>query len=154
MRTVLGVFMALGIFANPNRAFAAARFVDLTAKEYKGSDADLSGLTLSKFGINCEVPGHQAPGYAPWITFDFYSERREPGKQNYGVKRFTIHYRIKSRKGDVVHEEDFEFVKGRATGGQWPYKGRVIVGEPDVHCDVASTHLSKNVDLESGKFFV
>lgn len=143
---IIAVGIALMSSWAPNRANAAATFVDLTAKEYKGPDDDLPGLTLSKFGVNCEEPGHQIPGQVPWITFDIHAERQDRGKPNYGVKRFSIHFRIKNRKGEVVHDEDFVY-KGHSSGGQWPYRGVIVAGNIDVHCDKAAAHLGKYVDL-------
>jgi len=50
LTTIVGT---VAISLGSHSSFAATRFVDLTAKEYKGADSDLAGFYLNHLGVNC-----------------------------------------------------------------------------------------------------
>ena len=134
--------LAICLCSIPNSAQAAATFLDLTAKEYKGADSDLSGLGLSKFGVGCDENGTYRVGDASGISWQNQSDHG--GK---GLKSYTIHFRLKDRRGSVIHEEDFVY-RQEGPQGSYPYRGRVFWSDPEYSCvDRNAIIFSKRIDL-------
>ena len=105
------------------KAFAAAKFVDLTAQDIRLDILYLTGLGFSKFGVGCDENGAYHPGEAAAISWQDQSGRSKPGQGAWGLKRYTIHFRIKDRKGNIIHEEEFRYSRVETTG-QYPYRGK------------------------------
>jgi len=125
-------------------SLAATSYVDLTGKEYSGPDSDLSGFSLTKFGVNCEENGSYVAGQDSFISWENHSARTEPSKATIGVAQYTIHFRVKDRKGAIIHEEDFSYNGHTST---WPHTGRVIWGDPNYGCDRSAVRFSSKIDL-------
>lgn len=130
------------VFLASAGASAATTFVDLTAKEYKGPDSDLAGLSLSKFGVNCEEGGAYVPRQPAYVSWENQSGKNQNGS-NYLVKAYKINFRIKDRRGQVIHQESFDY-SDKVRYGKDHY---VLHDSYETKCDRDAVKFTKSVDL-------
>jgi hypothetical protein len=134
----------LVLFFSVSIAGAATSYNDLTAQMYKGPDSNLEGFNLTKFGIGCEEGGVYHPGGLPYISWEGHiiKEQSNSGKKQAYLAEYTIHFRVKDRRGAILLEEEFEY------NLKVPLKEGYVIHDPlTTKCDRDAIRLSKSIDL-------
>lgn len=97
-----------------------AKFVDLTARKYKGPDSDLSGLAINDVGFGCDGNSSdsnaQGPTYISWNGSNVVRSTEQRSKSKFSVKQsqleaFKIHFRLIDRSGAVALEKTFRYLR-------------------------------------------